>query len=59
MRHWKISFLEYVGNVLFKYHVIIDADSFDEALRKAREKDPRFNTGQILTDEELTELIES
>ena len=34
----------------FKEYIVVQADSFDEAIAKARKIDPDFDTGQVVDD---------
>jgi hypothetical protein len=58
MKHWKISFIEIFGRNTYRQHTVVNAESFDEAIKIARKSDERYNTGQVMTEEEYQEFLE-
>lgn len=48
MKTWEISFIEKVGTEFIKHILYIKADSFDEAISKARQVDNRYCAGTVI-----------
>jgi hypothetical protein len=46
---WKI----WKSGLGLKDYIVVEADSFDEALAIARKKDPEYHSGQVLEDKEI------
>lgn len=48
METWEISFFEKVNNEYIEHKLRIKADSFDEAISKARQVDSRYCCGALI-----------
>ncbi len=48
MKTWEISFIEKVNNKYIEHKLHIKADSFDEAISKARQVDNRYCAGTVI-----------
>ena len=50
MKEWRIWFYYWFNGHIMEHSTLVWANSYDEALAKARELDVRYSAGQVVID---------